>query len=159
VAAIVKRAPSGGAALVVEVLAEVNGLSAADLARDITIELAPGERYRTPSPLVLLKAKLYNLASLVGLDRPQDLKHTRMLLLIVPEYLSDVLAGHDLGEVELANVVGAVDYAREVVQSGASRNAADAHRLDLRQIIPASLRRGPTEVQSAVRRLDEAIGG
>ena len=104
----------------------MNGLTAADLSLDTTVELASGERYRTASPLVLLKAKLYNLASLANLDRPQDVKHTRMLLHIVPQYFNELYAEQRAGKITMGNLVGAIRYARDVVQAGSARNVSAA---------------------------------
>ena len=73
-------------------LVEINGLTAADLALDETVETHTGARFRMLAPLVMLKAKLYNLISLVHQERPQDLRHVRMLLIIVPHYLREMAA-------------------------------------------------------------------
>lgn len=63
VAILVKPASANEPALTIEVLNEVNGLTESDLNMSTVIELADGARYRTPSPLVLFKAKLSALAA------------------------------------------------------------------------------------------------
>ena len=151
VAILTKATAPGQPPLTIEVLQEVNGLTDADLGLDATIELASGERYRTPSPLVLLKAKLYNLASLANLDRPQDVKHARMLLHIVPQYFNELLAEHRAGKITAANLIGAIRYARDVACASFARNAARAHGFDFRRLLPASLGFAPKEIQKAVQ--------
>lgn len=49
---------SGKEPLLVEVIRSVNGLTSKDLADSDLVELRPGQVYRIPSPIVLLKAKL-----------------------------------------------------------------------------------------------------
>lgn len=151
VAILTKTSPVGQAPLTIEVLREVNGLTAADLNLNTMVELGPGERYRIPPPLVLLKAKLYNLVSLANLNRPQDLKHTRMLMQIVPQRFNELLAEQRRGKVTMENLVGSIQYARQVVHAGASGNAAISHHLDFRQLIPVSLIHGPTALQAALQ--------
>lgn len=138
--------------LTIEGLNEVNGFSVHDLTLSTVVELAPRERYRIPAPLVLLKAKLYNLLSLVDQDRPQDLKHARMLMQIVPQRFNELLAEHRTGNITLENLVAGIDYAREVARSSASGNAARIHQFDFRELIPASFFTAPDAVQNAVRR-------
>lgn len=143
--------------LVVEVLREINGLTADDLDKDESITLAPGRTYRIPAPTVLLKAKLYNLASLVGVDRPQDLRQTRMLLHIVPRYFEELHAEQRAGKLTLENLIGAIRYCRHVVHSGVAGNVARSHRLDFRPLVPPSFGFAAAEIQSAVREFREGL--
>jgi len=149
VAILTKETSSGQSSLTIEVLQEVNGLTAADLRLDTTVELAPGECYRTPSPLVLLKAKLYNLASLANLDRPQDLRHVRMLLYIVPQYFTELHSEYRAGRGTIQNMAGAIRYVRDVVRAGFAGNVCRQHALDFRQLLPASFGFASTEIQQA----------
>lgn len=151
VAILTKPAQPGQSPLTIEVLSEVNGLTAADLSLDTTVELASGERYRAPSPLVLLKAKLYNLASLANLDRPQDAKHARMLFHIVPQYFTELHVEQRAGKITMGNLVGAIRYGCDVVHAAFARNVARQHGLDFRQLIPPSFGFAPAEIQQAVR--------
>lgn len=141
--------------LSIEVLSQVNGLTEADLAASTVIEIGGGrERYRVPAPTVLLKAKLYNLASLVFTDRPQDLKHARMLCEIVPHYLNELHVEYRAGRVAENTFVSAVNYMAEVIMSGYAGNAANARGIDLVRVIPASIRlTGPASLQPALERL------
>lgn len=155
--AILTKKTEGRDALVIEVLGEVNGLTADDLNKDESVTLAPGRTYRIPAPAVLLKAKLYNLASLVGLDRPQDLRQARMLMLIVPQYFEELYAEQRAGKVALENVVGAIRYCHEVVHSSVAGNVSRAHRLDFRQLLPRSLGFAAAEIQAAARQFLEGL--
>lgn len=143
--------------LTIDVLAEVNGLNEADLSHNTVIEFQAGQRYRVPTPLVLLKAKLYNLISLTFQDRPQDLKQAKMLMHIVPQYLNELAVEQRRGNLPIADLLGAIDYARQIVHSGASYNAAQLFGFDYRQLIPASLDFGPPEVKAGVRALLEGL--
>lgn len=141
----------GETALTIEVLNEVNGLSEADLNLNSVVELADGARYRIPSPLVLLKAKLYNLVSLANLDRPQDLRHARMLFQIVPLYLNELHSEFRAGRLDEATLLGAARYAGSVITAPFAGNAGRSHSLDLGAIFPMSLRtQAPDNVRNAV---------
>lgn len=142
------------ASLTIEVLGEVNGLVEADLAASTVVELGGTDRYRIPPPPVMLKAKLYNLASLFWSERPQDLKHARMLCEIVPHYLNELLAECLAGKVAEPTFIAAVNYTAEVVTAGYAGNAARSYGLDLRRVFPTSLwLRGPTALQPILARL------
>lgn len=140
VAAILRKTPAreDEPPLIIEVLSEVNGLTAADLALDTIVDFE-GARYRIPAPPILLKAKLYNLASLVFSERPQDLKHVRMLCEIVPHYLNELAAEFRAGRVSESLSVAAVSYTADVITSGYAGNAANPRGIDLSGVIPASL--------------------
>ncbi len=119
VAAILrKRRNPEEPALTIEVLSQVNGLSEADLALHSVVESREARTFRIPAPPVLLKAKLYNLASLVFTERLQDLKHARMLCEIVPHYLNELLTESRAGKVTEPTLVAAVNYTAEVVTAG-----------------------------------------
>lgn len=151
VAILTKATSPGQHPLTIEVLNEVNGLSAADLTLSTVVELTSGERYRIPPPVVLLKAKLYNLISLVDQDRPQDLKHARMLMQIVPQRFNELWAEHQAGDVTVEDLVASIDYARDVAQSDASANAARIHGFDYRELLPASFLSATGSIQDAVQ--------
>lgn len=151
-----ERTP-GEPPLTIEVLSEVNGLSETDLAVSAVVEIGGGvERYRIPAPTVLLKAKLYNLASLVFAERPQDLKHARMLGEMVPHYLHELHAELRSGRVPETTFVKAVEYTANVIMSGYAGNAAHPRGLDLARVIPASIwRSGLASLQPILARLKD----
>ncbi len=131
--------------LIIEVIRAVTGLTPDDLGRSQTRELRPGEFYRVPTPLVLLKAKLTNLVSLAKLDRPQDLKHVRMLLPICRAFLLEMHA--DIGRPDMSerNFIGALNYAKAVVTTSDAESATATHGLALWSIFPSTLARSPHE--------------
>jgi hypothetical protein len=136
--ALVKQ--TKGQPLVVEVLKEINGLSDTDLARNVEIATGSGRTYRVLPPEVLLNAKLYNLASFGGLNRPQDLKHVKILIEIVPRYLNELVHHHRAGAISRQDVANAVRYVADTLQEGASGNAIRAYQLDVSKVVPASVR-------------------
>lgn len=159
IAAILRKpaATVGEAAFTIEVLNEVNGLTAADLAAGTVVELGGTDRYRIPPPTVLLKAKLYNLASLFYSERPQDLKHSRMLCVMVPHFLNELLAESKAGRVDEATFVAAVRYTADVATAGYAGNAARSHGLALDRLFPRSLwLNGPAALQPILARLHAA---
>ncbi|MEN9842099.1 MAG: hypothetical protein RL376_1899 [Verrucomicrobiota bacterium] len=154
VAILVKPTRNNEPTLTIEVLNEINGLTENDLNMSTMIELENGAHYRTPSPLVLFKAKLYNLVSLANMDRPQDIRHARMLMQIIPLYFTELAAEHRAGRISEANLLGAVLYAGEVVLAPFAGNAARSHGLDLDELFPLSLRiSGPLNVQIAINEI------
>jgi hypothetical protein len=127
VAVLTKERKSGGT-LTVEVLREVRGLTRKELADADIVELRPGQAYRIPSPIRLLKAKLANLREIKP-TRPQDLRHAGMLVSLVSDYLvmqhGEVLARR-LPERTLIN---AIHEMRKLATSPTT--AATARRFDL----------------------------
>ena len=139
IAILKKSAGPNSPELTIEVLREVNGLTEKDLALTTTIELTGGEQYLIPSPIVLLKSKLYNLVSLANFDRPQDVRHAKMLMRILPHYFNELYLACRAGEFAENNLVGAIKYAFTVINLPWVPNAARPHNLDLSKIFPASL--------------------
>jgi hypothetical protein len=131
--------------LTVEVLRSVFGINIDDLARNLVRELRPGEHYRIPDPFVMLKAKLANVAHLAAEKRPQDLKHTRMLLPISRAYFLEMHAAIGRPDMSERNFLGAVAYATEVITSSDARTVSQRHALDLLAIFPRSLADSPYE--------------
>ena len=151
VAILTKSSDTGDPPLVVEVLDEVNGLTGSDLALDETVETRDGEHYRLLSPLVMLKAKLYNLISLVGQDRPQDLRHVRMLLMIVPHYLNEMATEAREKKERERDLLGAIRYLGDLLRLPWVGNATRAHQLDLRTMFPPWLREAcPDAARAAI---------
>jgi hypothetical protein len=158
VAILVKPANGNGPTLTIEVLNEVNGLSPSDLSMNSVIELANGSRYRTPSPLVLFKAKLYNLVSLANLDRPQDIRHTRILMQIIPLYLNELGAEQREGRISEENLMGAIRYAGSIVLEPYAGNAGRGYGLELDEIFPLSLQmNGPPSVKFAIQKIRNEV--
>ena len=155
VAAILrKRQVADEPPLTIEVLSQVNGLTEADLAINTVVESVAKYSFRIPAPPVLLKAKLYNLASLVFTERPQDLKHARMLCEIVPHYLNELHVESRAGRVAETTFVGAVRYTGEVLTAGYAGSAAHGRGIDLAHVISPSIwLTGPSSLQPILARL------
>jgi hypothetical protein len=83
--------------LLVEVINSVNGLRPRELSDPDLLELRPGQVYRVLSPVLLLKAKLANVAR-IDQARRQDVRHVQMLLPCVREYLREAHSRTLLGE-------------------------------------------------------------
>ncbi len=108
-------------------------------------EIRPGETYRIPTPFVLLKAKLANVAHLDLEQRPQDLKHTHMLIPISRAYLLEMHAAIGRPDMTERNFLGAIAYVTEIIQSPNARTVVDRHGLNLAAIFPDSLVQSPHE--------------
>jgi hypothetical protein len=78
VAMLTKEIP-GKEPLLIEVINSVNGLTPGDLADPDLLELRPGQVYRVPSPIILLKAKLANVAQ-IDQSRRQDVRHVESFI-------------------------------------------------------------------------------
>lgn len=79
--------------MLIEVLRWVHGASAEELSEQ-AVTFAIGEKkipIRVPSPVILLKAKLANLARINQQGR-QDEKHVQILFQVIPRYLTDYAA-------------------------------------------------------------------
>ncbi len=108
VAVLTKPGDATTPALTVEVLRSVFGINIQDLARNQVREIRPGEHYRIAAPFVMLKAKLANVAHLSAEKRPQDLKHTRMLIPISRAYFLEMHAAIGRPDMSERNFLGAV---------------------------------------------------
>lgn len=152
VAILTKSAAAGTPELKVEVLRTVFGIGLDDLNRNQVREIRPGENYRIPAPLVLLKAKLANVARLSVEKRPQDLKHARMLLPICRAYFLEMHAAIGRPDMSERNFLGAVAYASDIVTSNDARAAVSRHALNLAALFPGTLAGSPHEkVRRAAR--------
>jgi hypothetical protein len=82
---------SAGLPLLVEVLRYVNGVRNEEL-RETIYEFAVGEKpvtLRVPGPIVLLKAKIANVATIKQTGR-QDVRHVAILARLIPAHLVDL---------------------------------------------------------------------
>ena len=76
--------------MLIEVLRWVNGATMEDLeANAVTFKIGEQDiAVRVPAPIVLLQAKLSNVAT-INQDGRQDRKHVQILHRVIPEYLKD----------------------------------------------------------------------
>ena len=131
-AVLTKNKPPVGT-LTVEVLREVRGLSLRELQDADLVELRPGQVYRIPSPIRLLKAKLANLREITPM-RPQDLQHARLLVPLAHDYLVAQYAQVTADTISSRALINALHELDKVITAPAA--LATAHRLGL-ELVPA----------------------
>lgn len=123
----------------VEVMRAVHGLTNEDLARTTLVEARPGRSYRLPSPIVLLKAKIANTHDLVKKERPQDLKHVRMLVIICAHYLRDLHASVLAGATPERTLINTLHALLAVTSTKPAQAVATKHRVDFSAALPLDL--------------------
>ena len=138
VALITKDLPDGEQ-LRIEVLRSVYGLGPRDLANTLLVEVSPGRSYRLPSPIVLLKAKIANTHDLLKKERPQDLKHVRMLVIICAHYLRDLHASVLAGTTPERTLINTLHALLEVIGTRQALAVVAQHRVDLAASLPLDL--------------------
>lgn len=135
---ITKDLPDGEQ-LRVEVLRSVHGLGLRDMANALLVEIGPGRSYRLPSPIVLLKAKIANTHDLVKKERPQDLKHVRMLVIICAHYLRDLHASVLTGATPERTLIHTLHALLAVTSTREAKAVASKHRVNLSAALPLDL--------------------
>ena len=137
VAALIKRRLDAET-LTVEVLRQVRGLTRKELGDADLVELRPGQIYRIPSPVRLLKAKLANLREIKP-TRVQDIHHARLLVSSGHHDLTDMhsqVAEKNLTERALVN---ALHELRGVIAPSGAHKLESEHALDLASALPEDL--------------------
>jgi hypothetical protein len=124
--------------LLIEVINSVNGLTSGDLADPDHLELRPGHVYRVPSPIILLKAKLANVAH-IDQTRRQDVRHVQMLLPCVCEYLREAHGRAIAGEITERELVNLLESARDLSSNENYRELGKIHGFDFNGIFPDEL--------------------
>ncbi|HXN35427.1 MAG TPA: hypothetical protein VN877_04605 [Opitutaceae bacterium] len=124
--------------LLVEVIRSVNGLTANDLADSDLVELRPGQVYRIPSPIVLLKAKLANVAQINQVKR-QDIRHVQMLIPCVREYICEAIEETRSNRMTERELVDILEAARSLCTSPRNLELAREHRFEFKEIFPPQL--------------------
>ncbi len=124
--------------LLIEVINSVNGLTPGDLADPDLLELRPGQVYRVPSPIILLKAKLANVAQ-IDQTRRQDVRHVQMLLPCVCEYVREAHNRAIAGEIAERELINLLETARDLYSNEQYRELGKIHGFDLNGIFPDEL--------------------
>jgi len=137
--ALITKDLSDGEQLRIEVLRSVYGLGPHDLANTLFVEISPSRTYRLPSPIILLKAKIANTHDLVKKERPQDLKHVRMLVIICAHYLRDLHASVLAGATPERTLINTLHALGEVVGTRQALAVAAQYRVNLSAAIPLDL--------------------
>lgn len=129
---------------VIEVLDRVRGLTRDELSHPVELRL-DGKKVRTLNPLQLLKAKLANAVELDQATR-QDVRHIKMLIPCVREYLSLMHAELINGNVEINKLKLALRHCLEIIKSKNGAKVAEAHGIELEKCIPdQTLKNSPNE--------------
>ncbi len=111
-----------GRPLPVEVLNHVHGISNEEL-RQPAYTFVLGEdkaTVRVPGPIALLKAKISNVADLAQAGR-QDVRHVRILALLLPAYLADIHASAADGRVSERDMLNLIKFLLAVLTSSKAR--------------------------------------
>jgi len=104
-----------GVMRIVEVLHSVHGLSPKDLARSSPLVIEVGQcRARVLDPVSLLKAKIHNAADLKQEER-NDVRHVKIMILCVREFVLDTLDGVKLGKLSQRNLVNLLENVHQVI--------------------------------------------
>jgi hypothetical protein len=136
--AVLRKELSGKEPLIVEVIGSVNGLANKDLVAPDILEIRPGQIYRVPSPVILLKAKLANVANIDQTQR-QDVRHVRILIPCVRQYLADALERTKAGQISERSFVNLLEASRELCTTPRNLELALEHHLELDVIFPSQL--------------------
>jgi hypothetical protein len=130
-----------GRNLLAEVLHSVKGLAPADLQKEVLVELG-NKRYKTLSPIALLKAKLANIIELPqegpGQER-NDLKHVRILLLCVSAYLGQALQRVECGTSTERSFLNLLEETLRIARSDYATRVARSEGLNFAGCFPDSL--------------------
>ena len=124
--------------LLVEVIRSVNGLTSHDLADSDLVELRPGQVYRIPSPIILLKAKLANVAEIDQAKR-QDIRHVRMLIPCAREYLREGLEETSANRMTEREFVDLLEAARELCTTPRNLELIREHGFEIKEVFPPTL--------------------
>jgi hypothetical protein len=137
IAMLTKELPNGHP-LLVEVINSVNGLRPRELSDPDLLELRPGQVYRVLSPVLLLKAKLANVAQ-IDQARRQDVRHVQMLLPCVREYLREAYSRTLLGEMTERAFVDLLEDSRDLSVDPQNLELAKKHGFVLTNLFPPEL--------------------
>jgi hypothetical protein len=136
--AVLSKEVAGKATLTVEVLWAVRGLTRRELEDSDLVELRPGQVYRIPSPIRLLKAKLANLHE-IRPSREQDIHHAQLLVSLAHDYLQEQHRHVMAGRLSERQWVNAFHELRDVIRQPAAQNLNKQFGLELDHSIPAAV--------------------
>jgi hypothetical protein len=109
---------ANGQPLLIEVLRFVHGVTNEELSEPIyTMAIGEGGVHvQVPGPIVLLKAKIANLADLPQVGR-QDSRHVAILARLLPAYLEDLQKAASEGRLEERKFIGFLERLLVIVTS------------------------------------------
>jgi hypothetical protein len=146
-----------GNPMLVEVLRYVNGVSNEELREAVYTVLVGESKVHIPSPIVLLQAKIANVAELDQSGR-QDLCHVRILSCLMPSYLADLQQSVSDGRMEERRLVDALERLLGIVASVNGCATLKRLELDRRGLFSGLNRTGLPKVQAFLeKRLPRVI--
>jgi hypothetical protein len=126
----------------IDVLRNVIGLGPKDLAAqaaELNVQDEGGSYVtRVLPPVILLHAKIANLATLDQEDR-NDYKHVHLMLLVIRAYLSQLLEAVRDGLIESRDAIDQLERVRTTVTSPHAIKCTTAHAIDFSEIWPRQL--------------------
>jgi len=150
-----------GQPLLIEVLSSVRGVTNEELNEPAyTMAIgAGGVRVQVPGPIILLKAKIANLADLPQAGR-QDSRHVIILARLLPAYLEDLQKAVGEKRMEERKLIGFLEQLLTVVTSKNGRKALAQLQIEPRALF-AGLKAGKlVKLQAFIeKRLPRAIPG
>ena len=132
----------------IDVLREVYGIRRQELGKEsasLMIELAGESLAVRVLPVIpLFRAKVANLAALDQANR-NDLKHVNLMLLVVREYLAELVRAAESGALDSRGAIVPMEQTREIVLSPEALKCAASHGLDFTGIWPRDLLASATD--------------
>lgn len=126
----------------IDVLRDVFGLNPKDLSGEsiiLEIEIDGGSYEARVLPIItLLQAKLANLAKLDQSAR-NDFKHVSIMLLIVREYLSEVISTAESGVLDSRAAIGQLEHFRRIVASPDALKCSSVRGIEFDSVWPREL--------------------
>ncbi len=133
---------ANGQSLPIEVLRSVHGVTNEELSEPIyTMAIGKGSvQVQVPGPIVLLKAKIANLADLPQTGR-QDSRHVVILARLLPAYLEDLQKAANEGRMEERKLISFLERLLAIVTSKNGHRAFERLKIEPR-ILFAGLKAG-----------------
>ena len=125
-----------GRELTVDVLHTVTGLTGTDLAATEALVFRDGRTYQLPTPDVMLKAKLANLAMHYQEER-QDARHVRSMVVCCRHFLTDAYAAVVVAKIPEREAVDRFMTTLRVRRDSRAGEMDRLHTLNLPAAIPA----------------------
>jgi len=145
--ATMSKMASDGRKLRVEILHSVTGLEKADLASSVEItfnEMA----YRVLDPVVMLKAKAFNVTRIHqdGPEPRQDLRHFHLLAKVVPKYLHDIHEQAGKGVLPWEIVEKTLRHLFKTMQNKKIAGVFNREKVTPAMLVPAGFAHSPNAV-------------
>jgi hypothetical protein len=150
---------ANGQPLLIEVLRSVHGVSNEELSETIyTMVIGKsGVHVQVPGPIVLLKAKIANLADLPQTGR-QDSRHVTILTRLLPAYLEDLQKAASEGRMEERKLIGFLERLLAIITSKNGQKAFEQVKIEPRALFAGLKARKLTKLRAFIeKRLPRAM--